>query len=135
MKRFIIILLGTMAIFILSSTIVGASNDIVMEGEADTMIGLDFPSYGKAKINDQNQVVGYEGFNLGLGYSAKNYFDPLKKEEFNPYWGWGTVILIIPYGEIGGDYVFKPNEDGDFWTIGGSVGLPLGVGINVSYRF
>ena len=70
-------------------------------------LGLDLPTFGWVKYNNQGQIIKVRGINLGLGYSAKNYFKPVKLNAFNPYWQWGTVVLIIPYIGIGGDYVWK----------------------------
>ncbi|PRX31813.1 hypothetical protein BX659_105144 [Orenia metallireducens] len=102
---------------------------------AEMMIGLDLPHVGWAKRNEEELITVYKGFNLALGYSQKNYFElGLRVGQFNPYWGWGTILLIIPYVEVGRDYIFTPNEEGNFWTAGGAIGL-YGARLSLSYRF
>ncbi len=58
--------------------------------------GLGPITYGWAMKNDNGQITGFQGINLGLGYSAEYFFSPLKVNTWNAYWGWGTVLLVIP---------------------------------------
>jgi hypothetical protein len=78
-----------------------------------TTIGFGFPTFGKLGYDDSGNVEKMTGFNLGLGYSAR-YFtadDGMQPGRFNFYWGWGTVILLLPYVEFGWTYPF-PLDDG-----------------------
>lgn len=137
MKKTALIMFGALTLVLLVTAGVGAADlsDVAKETPEKT-IGIDLPQYGWAMKNDQGQITGYRGFNLLVGYSQKNYFEPgLKTEQFNPYWGWGTVIVLFPYAEVGGDYIFEPNENGNAWALGGAVGFPYGVRFNLSYRF
>ena len=106
----------------------------IMIEDADMMAGFDLPTVGWARANEEGEIIGYRGVNFGLGYSEKRYFDPMEFEEFNPYWGFGTVALIIPYVEVGGDYAFAQRDDGTFFTVGGAIGLYT-VRVSASYRF
>ena len=137
MKKTALIMFGALTLVLLVTAGVGAANvsDVVDETPEKT-IGLDYPSYGWAMKNDQGQITGYQGFNLGMGYSRKNYFEAgLKTEQFNPYWGWGTVGILVPYVNVGGDYVLEPKENGAFWTVGASIGIPTAAHFTASYRF
>ncbi|MFO7819742.1 MAG: hypothetical protein R6V17_05830 [Halanaerobacter sp.] len=118
------------------------SADIIsqqVEEVPQKMVGFDFPSYGWVETNEAGEITGYEGFNLGLGYSKKNYYEAgLEVNRWNNYWGWGTTLILIPYGEIGTEYVFEPNSKGDFWTAGAGIGVynlfPT-VKLTASYHF
>jgi len=57
------------------------------------------------------------GANFLLGISYKKFFEPLEPGRFNPYWGIGTVSILIPYFQIGGDYLF----DNGFYLGGGLI--------------
>ena len=59
------------------------------------------------KTNDHQHLKGYRGFNIGVGYSSKTYFQPVRTKHFNSFWSWGTVALIIPYIGFGSDYYFN----------------------------
>ena len=112
--------------------------------DTDMVVGFDRPSVGWAKANEQGQIIGYRGICLLLGYSEKRYFEPLKMGEFNPYWGFGTASLIMPFVEVGGDYPFARRDDGSFFTVGGALAvhtywetpylIPL-PRISISYHF
>ena len=82
--------------------------------------GIGFPNFGSLMRNNFGQIIGVSGFNVLLGYSQKNYFKPLKTGIFNGYWGWGTYLLIVPYVDLGVDYVM----DSGFY-LGGTIGLSL----------
>jgi hypothetical protein len=71
-----------------------------------SVIGLSLPTFGFIHYNDEGQLVSVTGFNVGLGYSARYFFakDGLQPNRFNGYWGWGTMVLILPYVEIGTAY-------------------------------
>lgn len=71
-------------------------------------MGFGFPTFGKLHY-EAGYLTRMSGFNLGLGYSARYYtaakgFQP---DRFNFYWGWGTVLLILPYVEFGWTYAFE----------------------------
>lgn len=84
--------------------------------EFDMSIGLDLPTIGlDVEKNDAGRIVAVRGINLALGYSAKHYFEPVELDAFNPFWHWGTVLILVPYIGIGADYV---TESGFYFTIG-----------------
>ncbi|BBE30581.1 hypothetical protein OSSY52_07220 [Tepiditoga spiralis] len=62
------------------------------------------------KLNKDGKIIGYSGYNLGIGYSERNYFEPLKYDAWNSYWYWGTLGLIVPYGGVGIEYINKDNS-------------------------
>ena len=70
-------------------------------------LGLDLPLIGWTKHNDNGEITKLIGINPLLGISVKSYFHPVKYDSFNPYWSYGTIIVLIPYVGIGGDYVWK----------------------------
>ena len=112
---------------------VAESNVITRDHGIENIIGFDMPTYGWAQFDDQDRLIGWEGFNLGIGYSQKNYFDPLEFDKFNPFWEWGTVLFIIPYVGIGGEYPIEVENDG-YVSFSGAVGLYT-ARIGVSYAW
>ena len=148
MSKKLLIVCLLMGLILIFAAGVSAESSITIE-DNNMMVGLDLPTVGWAISNEVGEITGYRGVNLGLGYSEKRYFDPMKYSSFNTYWGFGTIAIIMPYGEIGGDYAFARQSDGSFFTLGGRVGLVLplvGVeevdmpllpmaGISLSYRF
>ncbi len=74
-------------------------------------IGLDFPALGWLNPNMINNepapTISDLGINLGLGVSYKRFFNPVKTNQFNPYFAAGTIAIIIPYLGIGADYVWN----------------------------
>ena len=73
-------------------------------------VGLDFPFVGWFNPNlvdkQSGPIISNLGINLGLGVSYKRYFEPASTNRFNTYWAVGTVVVIIPYLGIGGDYIW-----------------------------
>ncbi|MBO8167546.1 MAG: hypothetical protein H0Z25_10130 [Kosmotoga sp.] len=118
--------LAIIVVLILSLTLLGMS-------EKPTIISLGLPTYGSATLDDEGQIIGFTGPNLGLGWSWKHYFEPLEIEKFNPYWGIGTVVLFIPYISLGGDYAIELNTN--ILLIGVEVALPYAFGIDIGYIF
>ena len=96
MKRLAIVFVG----FIISW--VGFAETTTQEW--DRYIGLSLPVFGWGLENEDNEIVGYRG--IGAGYAVKHYYKPLRIEEANFYWHWGT-ILYLPYIGVGVEYVFK----------------------------
>jgi len=77
-------------------------------GKPETQLGFGFPTFGRLHY-ESGYVTKVTGFNLGLGYSARYFTDDegLQTDQFNFYWGWGTVLLILPYVEFGWTYAFE----------------------------
>jgi len=138
MKKSLLIVFTLVVSLFLLTTVAGAEGELI-EKSSDKMIGFDMPSYGWAQHNEQGQITGYKGFNFGLGYSEKIYFEPgLKEGEWNNYWGWGTVLVLVPYGEVGTEYVFAKQDNGAFWTAGGSLQMITilpSASLKASYHF
>jgi len=77
-------------------------------GKPSTVIGFGFPTFGTLNY-ESGYIKSETGFNIGLGYSAR-YFTAdggLQPGRFNFYWGWGTIILLLPYVEFGWTYPFE----------------------------
>ncbi|MFW6257066.1 MAG: hypothetical protein ACOC2O_02880 [Bacillota bacterium] len=128
MKRKILImsLLVTLSFFVFSGT--SFADEHLNPDHTEMMIGFDFPTVGWAMSNSAGEINGYRGANFMIGYSEKRYFESLRFREFNPYWGWGTVALISPYIEVGGDYPFARQEDGSFFAVGAHIGVGANLG-------
>lgn len=88
----------------------------------ENIVGFDFPTYGWAQYNDQNQLTGWQGINYGLGYSQINYFDPLVMGEFNPFWEFGTTGVIVPYLAVGGEYPYELEGDRGYLSFRAGIG-------------
>ena len=88
------------------------------EQEPDRLFGLSFPSFGSVRYNDEGEIHRTSGLNLTLGYSSRRYTGDggVQPNQFNPYWGWGTLILVIPYVEFGLSYPFAL-ADGDQFVV------------------
>jgi hypothetical protein len=111
MKDFLIIIM-----IILSGTIVLATQlDNTSEWDSVIDVDVDMPFYNfllpvpimsKITKNAKAQIIGFRGFNLiQLGYYSKTYFSPLRVNELNAYLNFGTVLLFVPYVDLGIDYV------------------------------
>ncbi|MBN1621281.1 MAG: hypothetical protein JW871_01670 [Endomicrobiales bacterium] len=70
-------------------------------------LGLDFPLVGWTSTNENGEIKKIIGINGGVGVSVKSYFEPPKYGKFNTYLSYGTVLLVVPYVGVGGDYVFN----------------------------
>jgi hypothetical protein len=109
------ILLLAMILMIAGSACLGAP----LTGKKNS-VGLDAPLVGWLNpnlIDKSGPIISNLGVNYGLGISYRRYFNPVQTNQFNPYWGAGTVALIIPYLGIGGDYVW----DNGFYFGGGLI--------------
>jgi len=151
MKKQSIIILLCLCVLVLGSSLLVSANDDIVGCDVEKIVGFDFPVFGWAQHNEEGKLTGYKGINiegllasnrgvnLGLGYSQKDYIKSgLEINDFNPYFGFGTWSIIIPYVEVGVDYVFEVNEDGSFLTVGGSVSLtfPLpSAKMSLAYHF
>jgi hypothetical protein len=88
-------------------------------------IGFDHLLLGFLQRDPRGNVEANLGISMGLGISYRRYFDSLKfnsdfdparTEKFSPFWEIGTLVLFLPYGEIGVDYA---------WTNGFYLGAGL----------
>jgi len=61
-------------------------------------------------------VTRISGINLGLGYSMRHYTssDGMRPGRLNFYWGWGTLVLILPYVEFGVSYPIALGGESQF---------------------
>lgn len=109
-------------VFVMTMLMVISSGALAAE-KPEYVIGWAFPNFGWVQYNDADQITGYKGFNLGFGYSSKTYYEPgVEMDDFNNYWGWGTLAFIVPYLNIGTDYAI-PVNDHSFVTVGGEAGI------------
>jgi hypothetical protein len=118
MKSFIVIIL----LIVLFAGVAFAQSDetteeAVQDGrDFSTAVGIFTPGIGfNVSTNEAGQITGVSGINFALGFSRKNYFNPVEFGSFNGFWQWGTLALIVPYLGIGADYVF---ESGFFIGVG-----------------
>ncbi|AZR72855.1 hypothetical protein BBF96_05300 [Anoxybacter fermentans] len=114
------------------------SVEVLAQEKPEYIIGINnFPNFGWAQYNKEGKITGYKGINVLLGYSQKMYFEPgIKLNSFNPFWGLGTVGLIIPYGVVGVEYAIPVDDEKNYFTISAEIGLVLMVpitGIGISY--
>ncbi|MBG90180.1 MAG: hypothetical protein CL521_00005 [Actinobacteria bacterium] len=71
----------------------------------DSKFQLSFGGFSFVKKNENNEIIGYRGINTAIGYTSISYLSPLVVNEFNPFWSWGTGLLVLPYIGAGVDYV------------------------------
>jgi opacity protein-like surface antigen len=98
MKKFLLVFL----VLVLLSSASFAANLSDRSG----VVGLDFPTIGGINRNNSGQITGTWGLNIALGLSVKNYFKPVKTNDWNAFWGFGTIVVLIPYIGVGADYVW-----------------------------
>ncbi|TSA49195.1 hypothetical protein D4R47_04260 [archaeon] len=82
------------------------------------VLGLGIPAIGTLHYDEANELTSVSGFNLALGFSTRHFTitEGLKPGRFNSYTGWGTLLLIIPYIEIGTCYPI-PMGGGDQYLV------------------
>jgi len=87
--------------------------------EPNRLFGLSFPSFGSVRYNDEGQIRRTSGLNFALGFSARYYTgdEGLQPNRFNPYWGWGTLVIVLPYIEFGLSYPFELADGEQFAVI------------------
>ena len=90
--------------------VVGFAQDAAPQ-KPTTQIGLGFIAYASTHFDDEGVFKSVSGINWALGYSKRNYFSGLTAGQFNPYWGWGSIVLLIPYVELGTTYAIGLNDD------------------------
>jgi len=77
-------------------------------------IGLfELPALSIVHNDENKQVTSYTGVNWAMGFTHRMFFEPLKVNEVNTNWEFGTIFLLLPYAGIGADYVW---ENG--WYVG-----------------
>ena len=100
----------------------------------ESTLGLSLPSFGRVHYSDEGVINKLTGFNLGLGYSMRYYNRGFEVEEFNLYWGWGTLLLIIPYVEFGLSYPLVVGEKGHLLVLDlGVIYIAPRLGISILY--
>jgi hypothetical protein len=85
---------------------------------------------GWVEKDNYGRILSVGGFNSGIGISIKQYFSPVKINSWNGFWEYGLVTMIVPYIEIGSDYVWVSG-----WYVGFSLNIPMILGINVGRYF
>lgn len=100
----------------------------------ESTLGLSLPSFGRVHYSEEGVLNKLTGFNLGLGYSVRYYNRGFEVEAFNLYWGWGTVLLLIPYVEFGLSYPLPIGEKGNLLVLDlGVVYIAPRLGISILY--
>ena len=70
----------------------------------DSALGLGIIGYAWNVETEGGMPTRLQAVNWGIGYTDLRYFSPAEVGQFNWYWAWGTVGVIIPYIAVGGDY-------------------------------
>lgn len=117
----VVILLGLLGFLFLFTPSVQAAET---RAAPSFIIGLDLPNIGWAVTGEEGEILGYRGFNLGLGYSSKTYFNPVEYDAVNTYRSFGTLALILPYFGVGADYIMEVG-DTSLFQVGGGIGFCL----------
>ncbi|MCP5456100.1 MAG: hypothetical protein H7A30_07560 [Thermotogae bacterium] len=120
MKKIIVLfcIISVFAVFIFPEDIGEINNQretIVKSNEMSLKVGFSLPTVGWVSQNSKGEVTGYTGFNLGLGFSARKYFEPLRTNEWNGHWDFGTVYFLIPYLGVGAEYL---TDSGFYFGLG-----------------
>lgn len=109
-----------LTVMIVAVLILGATTALANQvAHPEHMLGFSLPTYGTVHYDDAGNLRSLTGFNIGLGYSAR-YFtseDGLKPNRFNGYWGWGTILFIVPYLEFGVSYPFEIANGTQYFVI------------------
>ena len=105
------------SLFVLLLIIVGfsASSYAALEDKnvESGLLFLDLPALSIVHHDDNKQITSFTGINVALGISHRQFFQPVKANNWNLHWDIGTVLLLLPYIGIGTDYVW---ENG--WYVG-----------------
>lgn len=62
------------------------------------------PILGWAKQDNEGRILAWRGINATIGYTSKNYFQPLRYEKINWNWSYGTNYVFLPFIGTGFDY-------------------------------
>lgn len=112
------ILCGLMVVGVVVSSAAIALGQTRADGTPfESALGLSLPSFGRVHYNEEGVISKLTGFNLGFGYSMRYYSRGFEVEEFNLYWGWGSVLLLIPYVEFGLSYPLVVGEKGNLLVL------------------
>jgi len=86
--------------------------------QPEHVFGFGIPAFGTLHYDEANQLADVSGFNLALGFSTRHFSanGGLQPGRFNSYTGSGTLLLIIPYIEIGTCYP-APVGGGDQYLV------------------
>ena len=79
---------------------------VIKEWEYKHSFSTGFPAWGVFGHTDFFDINTVKGFNLCVGYSEKNFYEPMHPDSLNPYFQWGTVAFIIPYVGWGIEYLW-----------------------------
>ena len=84
-----------------------ASPATTTQTNADNTIGVGLIAFGWVHYDD-GILRTITGVNWALGFSTRHFTaeDGLRPDRFNFYWGWGTMLLLLPYLEAGVTYLF-----------------------------
>ena len=92
-------------------------------------IGLDSPTFAWVSADEQGGITSLIGFNVGLGFSYRSYFEPLMPRQGSVYWEAGTILLLDPY--VGAGYDYRIDEQ---IYVGGGVDIfPLNLILGAAY--
>lgn len=85
-----------------------AESSQVTQFQPATVVAFSFPTIGSVRYGDSGYAKSFIGGNILLGFSYRSYTGVgLRPGRFNFYWGAGTIILLIPYWELGFTYAIE----------------------------
>ena len=107
-----------MSITVMLLIVVALSAATVAETQPRHVLGFGIPAFGTLHYDETNSLASVSGFNLALGFSTRQFKNEsgLQPNRFNSYSGWGTLLFIIPYVEIGAYYLI-PIAGGDQYLV------------------
>ena len=87
----------------------------------DMAVGISNALVSWSIEDDAGNITGYRGISSLLGYQARHYFGEFRYDKWNPYWHWGTAVLVLPYVGLGTEFIA---EDGFFFGVGINYVIP-----------
>ena len=86
--------------------LVHAADPLADKNLESGLLFLDLPVLSAVHHNNAGEITSFTGVNGALGISHRQFFNPVKVNDWNAHWDIGTLILILPYIGIGTDYIW-----------------------------
>ena len=94
-------------LFLVLFVFAGSSFAALEERNVQTgLLFLDLPALSIVHHDANKQITAFTGINVALGISHRQFFNPVKANNWNLHWDIGTIVILIPYVGIGIDYVW-----------------------------
>ncbi|MGC9383491.1 MAG: hypothetical protein ACP5D6_02675 [Kosmotogaceae bacterium] len=118
------VLLAILVLSILVTFAFSAEANTVGESKI-TWVGLDTIAYGWPELNATGQITSVQGIALYIGYTWRNYFEPMSPEKTNLFWEAGLGLSGL-HGGVGMTYPVTLNSGQfDYLYISGGIGVNL----------